>query len=116
MAVVEQPQENKQVQQVSTLAKRLCDDCGKPTSSSCGRCKLVSYCKPECQKNAWKTHRYICVPTGQPENYTKPDQRGLTPLHYAVLYGKEGSLLPAQQAQLNVVKDAFNGTPADLKG
>lgn len=33
----------------------------------CGRCRLVRYCNPECQKLAWKTHKTVCKP---PENQT----------------------------------------------
>lgn len=114
----EQPVENQQnerIEVIKTLAKNICDNCGKPASKSCNQCKLVNYCDANCQKTAWTIHKKICVPTSQIERYTTLDNQGLTPLHYAVLRGKESTLLPAQQAQLSLVKDSFNGTPADLK-
>lgn len=95
----------------------LCDSCGQPNVQSlCGRCGLVRYCNRTCQTTAWKTHhKHICVSPQNSDKYSVQDQLGLTPLHYAVLDGKEKTLPSDQQAQLNVVKDSFNGTPIDLK-
>ena len=100
----------------STGVKTLCDRCSRPATLACSRCLRVHYCNAACQATAWKTHhKCICVPTGEPERCAKQDQFGLTPLHYAVLYGKEPTLPPEQLPLLQTVKDSFNGTPADLK-
>ncbi|KXS11499.1 hypothetical protein M427DRAFT_138112 [Gonapodya prolifera JEL478] len=31
-----------------------------PNLLLCGRCRLVRYCPPACQRNDWPTHRLVC--------------------------------------------------------
>ena len=40
-----------------------CDFCGTVQSNlqRCARCKKTQYCSRVCQKNAWKTHKRVCV-------------------------------------------------------
>lgn len=33
-----------------------------PDAKVCGRCRLVRYCNPECQRLAWTTHKTVCKP------------------------------------------------------
>ncbi|EPQ51019.1 hypothetical protein GLOTRDRAFT_81621 [Gloeophyllum trabeum ATCC 11539] len=37
-----------------------CEKVGKHDMPMCGRCKLVRYCSPECQKAAWVNHKIFC--------------------------------------------------------
>lgn len=38
-----------------------CFVCGKlEPVKTCGRCRKVQYCSPECQKAGWKMHKEIC--------------------------------------------------------
>eukprot|EP00090_Calanus_glacialis_P035188 TRINITY_DN60124_c0_g1_i1.p1 TRINITY_DN60124_c0_g1~~TRINITY_DN60124_c0_g1_i1.p1 ORF type:complete len:336 (-),score=82.17 TRINITY_DN60124_c0_g1_i1:45-1052(-) len=37
-----------------------CGSCGEPAELKCSGCKMVTYCKVECQKSAWKDHRQNC--------------------------------------------------------
>ena len=39
-----------------------CFECGRAPEklSRCGKCKLVKYCSPECQRKAWAVHKKSC--------------------------------------------------------
>eukprot|EP00928_Gymnodinium_smaydae_P098349 TRINITY_DN9123_c1_g4_i1.p1 TRINITY_DN9123_c1_g4~~TRINITY_DN9123_c1_g4_i1.p1 ORF type:complete len:736 (+),score=164.85 TRINITY_DN9123_c1_g4_i1:209-2416(+) len=37
-----------------------CDQCGRPATTRCSRCKFVFYCDKKCQAAAWKRHRQVC--------------------------------------------------------
>ncbi|KZT27380.1 hypothetical protein NEOLEDRAFT_1130917 [Neolentinus lepideus HHB14362 ss-1] len=37
-----------------------CEKVGTHDMPRCGRCKLVRYCSPECQKQAWPNHKVFC--------------------------------------------------------
>lgn len=38
-----------------------CAVCGGPGKLSCGKCRAVSYCGPECQRAAWPAHKSECA-------------------------------------------------------
>lgn len=46
--------------------RTVCMACGKIQESlavkfkQCGRCRIARYCSPECQKNAWTSHKSMC--------------------------------------------------------
>lgn len=105
-------------QKVQTIATSiLCKECGqKPGDMTCMRCKQFKYCGADCLKSAWFSHhKKICVPVDNPAKYAQQDAIGLTPLHYAAIYSREGDLPPDQLNKFNHVLDSCNGTPDDLK-
>ena len=38
----------------------VCTVCGNPTTNKCGKCSNAWYCRTECQKSDWKTHKKVC--------------------------------------------------------
>ncbi|EON63549.1 hypothetical protein W97_02777 [Coniosporium apollinis CBS 100218] len=54
---------------------RLCTNCDKSETElelkRCGKCKVVLYCSPECQKADWKTHKRFCRPAPDPQPVTQ---------------------------------------------
>lgn len=44
--------------------RKICAFCEKepPKPMTCGRCQLVRYCDPDCQKAHWKIHKLVCKP------------------------------------------------------
>ncbi len=49
-----------------------CPVCSKPATSSCSRCKSVSYCGRECQVKHWKDgHKTQCIPIAVNATITK---------------------------------------------
>lgn len=71
-----------------------CDHCNAPAvhqkpMQKCSRCKLVNYCSAKCQKSSWDIHKLICRKIeSEKEVFLKPDNNGLTPVHYAAIYQK----------------------------
>lgn len=49
-------------------APRICSFCSKTLQQprACSRCKVVFYCRPECQKGHWKMHKAACKPYQDP--------------------------------------------------
>lgn len=43
-------------------SKRNCSICSIDSSMVCSKCKLVSYCSKEHQKEDWPTHKEVCFP------------------------------------------------------
>jgi hypothetical protein len=74
--VTRHPMQNEQDLLMRSIAGgNRCDGCKKGREeldlgsfSVCGRCKMVSYCSPVCQRKAWNTgHRQSCRQKGQIE-------------------------------------------------
>ncbi|KDR80410.1 hypothetical protein GALMADRAFT_242832 [Galerina marginata CBS 339.88] len=64
-AWADQPLERLPCANVDPVKNWRCQEDGK---SSCGECKLVSYCSKECQRAHWKSHRQDCKdPIRSPE-------------------------------------------------
>jgi len=52
--------------------QKCCIRCGAPSSTQCSRCKNVSYCGKDCQREHWSTHKSSCKPQNQaPESQQK---------------------------------------------
>jgi len=45
---------------VDNELSKLCFKCGQVTKTTCGRCKLASYCSVECQRSCWNVHKHLC--------------------------------------------------------
>jgi hypothetical protein len=41
---------------------------GEDSLKRCGRCRKISYCSQDCQKTAWKTHKWVCVGHATPRH------------------------------------------------
>lgn len=39
---------------------RPCDNCGKPASRMCSRCRKAHYCSRACQTERWRAHKRVC--------------------------------------------------------
>lgn len=81
-----------------------CSFCRKTGElKKCGACYNVAYCSIECQKGAWKVHKFVCKKASS-EN--EECVLGLTPSHIRALEGR--GVTP------NKVLSQFGGTPQDL--
>jgi hypothetical protein len=70
--------------QTTTKAPTTCSTCGEApivgvSLSRCSRCKNAFYCSKNCQKSAWKLHKYDCVPTGALHGLFPPSSAMHTP-------------------------------------
>ncbi len=98
-----------------------CDHCNQEqTKSRCGRCQLVKYCSPACQKLAWKAHhQYICVAKADPLNqeaYLFPSKgRLFAPVHYAALFGRWETMPQEIQSTYSTALTKFGATPEDFR-
>ena len=101
------PEQTKPTTDSVVTKSYICGQCGRPARAKCGGCRQIYYCNKKCQILAWQIHATVCADF-------KQDKQGLTSLHHAVLTGKEDQLSKEQKELLNVVRDSFNGTPADL--
>lgn len=55
-----------------------CTVCWIPATSLCGRCELVRYCGPGCQKYDWEKHKVFCGADAYPaKNQTAKSYRAL---------------------------------------
>jgi hypothetical protein len=43
---------------------KACTSCGTVSTSPllCGQCRSVRYCNPECQREHWRAHKFVCAP------------------------------------------------------
>lgn len=48
--------------------KKACVKCRGPSTLVCGRCCVVSYCSPSCQREDWKVHKSVCIQVFSPES------------------------------------------------
>jgi len=39
----------------------VCEVCGRPATTKCGRCKALWLCGVECQRKSWPNHRLTCI-------------------------------------------------------
>ncbi|XP_050888626.1 uncharacterized protein LOC127123239 [Lathyrus oleraceus] len=51
-----------------------CEQCGRPSTTKCSRCKSVRYCSTKCLITNWRWHKYNCIAgdvnSAQPETPT----------------------------------------------
>ncbi|KAI5420782.1 hypothetical protein KIW84_044565 [Lathyrus oleraceus] len=51
-----------------------CEQCGRPSTTECSRCKSVRYCSTKCLITNWRWHKYNCIAgdvnSAQPETPT----------------------------------------------
>ena len=48
------------------VCSRLCDGCAHfKALRECGRCRDACYCSINCQRAAWRSHRFCCIPVSR---------------------------------------------------
>lgn len=59
---------------VLAIKQAICFSCWNPSPSlsKCGKCKRVSYCSQDCQKEHWKNHKRACRSILVASNERKP--------------------------------------------
>ena len=84
-----------------------CDNCGTPESPSlplkvCNRCGMAVYCSVNCQKDAYREHKYFCKQTAA--DFNRNDRDACNRILFSRCFGGAVSLLMHRALYVNKLK------------